>query len=163
MRDQDLVTRHEPHDYTCPFCALPRGHVNEHNQLSDVVAVRGLAYARISPTWWPANHGAALVIPRTHVENLYDCPPEIGHAVWDLVQEVAVAIRATYGCEGTSIRQHNEPAGGQDVWHLHVHVFPRFAGDRLYERQREAAWFDADARRPIADLLRSALPGPAAF
>lgn len=157
------MTSHEPLGYLCPFCALSRGEVNEHNQLSDVVAVRDHAYARISPTWWPDNHGAALVVPRAHIENLYECPQEIGYAVWDLVKEVAVAIRATYGCAGTSIRQHNEPAGGQDVWHLHVHVFPRYPDDRLYERQREAAWFDAEARRPFADLLRSGLPGPASF
>lgn len=120
---------HEPAGYDCPFCRMQSGQFNEHNQPSDVVAVTRHAYARISPKWWPANPGAALVIPRAHHENLYAVPADVGHAVWDLVQEVAVAMRTAYPCEGVSIRQHNEPAGNQDVWHLHVHVFPRTADD----------------------------------
>jgi len=35
-----------------------------------------------------------------------------------------MALRAAYGCEGTSTRHYNEPAGNQDVWHIHIHVFP---------------------------------------
>lgn len=34
-------------------------------------------------------------------------------------------------------RQHNEPAGNQDVWHYHLHVFPRFVNDKLYKSDRE--------------------------
>ena len=43
-----------------------------------------------------------------------------------------IAIRSTYGCAGISTRQHNEPAGYQDAWHLYVHVFPRYPDDNLY-------------------------------
>ena len=121
------------------------------------------ARARISPRWWPLNPGAALVIPRKHHENLYDLPPESGHAVWDLTQRVAIAMRAAYACDGTSTRQHNEPAGGQDVWHLHVHVFARHDDDRLYERDRESRWVDADERAEYADRLAAALALPRTF
>nr|WP_256839025.1 HIT domain-containing protein [Ornithinimicrobium sp. HY1745] len=79
------------------------------------------------------------------------------------VRRVATAMRVAYGCEGTSTRQHNEPAGGQDVWHLHVHVFPRFADDALYQRHDDARWVTVDERRPFADKLRSALQLPTTF
>jgi len=154
---------HEPAGYECPFCDLPRGAVNEHNQLNDVVAVTQHAYARISPKWWVDNPGAVLVIPRTHHENLYTIPPVIGHAVWDLTQRVAVGMREVYDCRGVSTRQHNEPAGNQDVWHLHVHVFPRHSDDRLYERDRETRWVGHDERAPYAELLASALRLPREF
>jgi histidine triad (HIT) family protein len=72
-------------------------------------------------------------------------------------------MRAAYGCEGTSIRQHNEPAGGQDVWHLHVHVLPRHDGDRLYERHREGAYAGPDARAEYADRLAAELRLPRSF
>jgi histidine triad (HIT) family protein len=111
-----VTTTHEPGGYDCPFCRLQAGIHDERNQPGDVVAVTERAFARVSPRWWSANPGALLVIPRRHVENLYDLPDEDGHAVWDLTRLVAKAVRATYGCDGTSIRQHNEPAGGQDVW-----------------------------------------------
>ena len=154
---------HEPDDYDCPFCRLQRGVHNEHNQPGDVVGVTDLAFARVSPKWWPANPGAVLVIPRGHHENLYDIPPEVGHAVWDLTQQVAVAMRAAYDCEGISTRQHNEPAGNQDVWHLHVHVFPRHTDDQLYERHRSTRWVPPEEREPYAERLASALGLPRTF
>ena len=148
---------HEPDDYECPFCRIQQGAHNEHNQPEDIVAVTDLAFARIAPKWWPANPGAALVIPRTHHENLYGIPSAVGHAVWDLTQQVAVAMRETYDCEGISTRQHNEPAGNQDVWHLHVHVFPRHVDDRLYEKHRSTRWVSSEERVPYAEMLSSAL------
>ncbi len=72
-------------------------------------------------------------------------------------------MRAAYPCEGTSIRQHNEPAGGQDVWHLHVHVFPRYAGDRLYARHDEARFAPAGGAAPYAERLREELGLPVTF
>ena len=157
------VWNHEPPDYACPFCLLQRGVHNERNAADDVVAVTPLAFARISPTWWPANHGAALVIPREHHENLYDLPRDVGHGLADLVQQVAVAMRASYGCDGISTRQHNEPGGGQDVWHVHVHVFPRYVGDRLYERQTEARRPTPEERAPYAGRLATELGMPRSF
>lgn len=94
-----MTWSHEPAGYDCPFCRLQRGIHDEHSQPGDVVAVTDVAFARISPRWWPDNPGAVLVIPRAHHENLYDLPTAFGHAVWDLTQEVAVAMRAAYPCE----------------------------------------------------------------
>ena len=62
--DPVTTPRHEPVGYDCPFCRLQRGVVDDHNQHSDVVVATDLALARISPKWWPANPGAALVLPR---------------------------------------------------------------------------------------------------
>ena len=152
-----MRVRHEPAGWTCPFCNLLAGVTNANNALDDIVAREELAFARIAPKWWPANPGAALVMPTAHHENLYDLPRDVGHAVWDLTQRVAVAMRETYGCSGTSTRQHNEPDGNQDVWHLHVHVFPRYAGDDLYVRHADTRWVRAEERAPYAALLRSAL------
>lgn len=154
---------HEPDDYDCPFCRIQHGLHNEHNQPDDVVAVTDLAYARIAPKWWPDNAGAALAIPRAHHENLYAIPTEVGHAVWDLTQQVAVAMRSAHDCGGISTRQHNEPAGDQDVWHLHVHVFPRHTDDLLYERNASTRWVAPEERKPYADRLAAALGLPRTF
>lgn len=45
---------------------------------------------------------------------------------------VPLAFKEIYGCAGVSTYQHNEPAGGQSVWHYHLHVLPGFVGDDLY-------------------------------
>ncbi|GAB3491177.1 HIT family protein [Flexivirga lutea] len=156
-------SRHEPDGYSCPFCRIQVGVYNEHQQPEDVVAVTDRAFARVAPKWWPDNDGALLVIPRTHVENLYDISTVDGHAVWDLTKRVAIAMRAAYGCDGVSTRQHNEPAGGQDVWHLHVHVFPRRSGDKLYQRHDDARWVTPAERAGYAERLRTVLKMPTTF
>ncbi len=75
----------------------------------------------------------------------------------DPVQRVAIAIRQSYDRVGTATRQHNEPAGNQDVWHLRMHVFPRYAGDDLYASKTLAEFATAEQRRPYARRLRAAL------
>jgi histidine triad (HIT) family protein len=151
---------HEPGGYACPFCALLRGEPMDAPRASDVVAERERAVAFISPRWWPRNAGHVLVVPRVHVENLYDVSPPDLHGVTDLVQEVSRAMRASYGCSGVSTRQHNEPAGGQDVWHLHVHVFPRYPDDRLYESEPHDGFVPVEDRAAFARRLSSAMHEP---
>jgi histidine triad (HIT) family protein len=97
------------------------------------------------------------VIPNEHVENLYGIDDDLLGAVYATVKRVALGLKTAYGCEGTSTRQHNEPAGNQDVWHLHVHVFPRYAGDLLYQRHEEKRWATPDERAPYAAKLRAVL------
>jgi histidine triad (HIT) family protein len=154
---------HEPAGYRCPFCLEQRGRFDEWSRPSDIVAVTDRAYARIAPKWWPGNPGSVLVITREHLENLYALSPEDNRAVWELVQKVAIAVRSAYACEGTSVRQHNEPAGDQDVWHLHVHIFPRHQGDNLYRRHNDARWIDAAERADFAERLRRELGMPTTF
>jgi len=80
-------------------------------------------------------------------------------ALYATVRRIAVAMRAAYGCTGTSTRQHNETGAGQDVWHLHAHVFPRTEGDLLYARDAEFRWTTPAERAPYAARLRAALHG----
>jgi histidine triad (HIT) family protein len=158
------VFNHEPDGYTCPFCRLVAGLADERgiNDQRDIVRRGELATAFIAPRWWPNNHGHVLVVPNGHHENLYDLPAEHGHAVHDLVREVAIAVRQTYGCAGTSVRQHNEPVGYQDVWHYHAHVFPRYAGDALYHSRPYPEFAPVERRLPFAERLRAYFaPGPA--
>jgi histidine triad (HIT) family protein len=148
---------HEPQDYRCPFCQLVSGVDDERriNTQQDVVRRTAGAMAFISPRWWPNNHGHVLVVPEAHHEHLYDLPAAAGHAVHDLVREVAIAIRHTYDCAGTSVRQHNEPGGNQDAWHYHVHVFPRYPHDALYASRPYPEFVSAEQREPYAQRLRT--------
>jgi len=116
--------------------------------------------AFVASHWWPGNHGHVLVIPNLHIENLYEFPPELGADLMSLTRRVAVAMKQAFGCDGVSTRQHNEPAGDQDVWHFHQHVFPRWSGDRLYERHAERAPAAAEDIADRAAALRSVLGTP---
>jgi histidine triad (HIT) family protein len=145
---------HEPVGYQCPFCAVLGGGENGYTGQQDIVLSTEHAMAFVAARWWPNNRGHVLVVPTAHHENLYDLPAVYGHAVHDVVREVAVAIRHTYDCDGVSTRQHNEPAGYQDAWHYHVHVFPRYDGDELYNTRHLPEQATAEERAPYVNRLR---------
>jgi histidine triad (HIT) family protein len=149
--------QHEPPGYVCPFCGLLRGVDTNRNRHDDIVWQDGRTTAFVAPRWWPANHGHVLVIPDLHVENIYAIYDDLLGAVYSTVRRVAIALKEAYSCHGTSTRQHNEPGGNQDVWHLHVHVFPRYFCDRLYERHEEQRWTTPAERAPYAAKLRAVL------
>jgi histidine triad (HIT) family protein len=151
------VQTHEPSSYVCPFCEVVAGRDTEWNASTDVVYRDADTTAFICPRWWDAAPAHVLVVPNHHYENVYAVPDDALAAVYRTAKRVAIGLRASYDCEGTSMRQHNEPGGGQDVWHFHVHVFPRRAGDDLYERNADTRRTLAADRAPYADLLRQVL------
>ncbi|MFF0612731.1 HIT family protein [Nocardia tengchongensis] len=151
---------HEPAGYDCPFCFLLVGGETPLDSPRDIVLRTDQATAFTASRWWPNNHGHVLVIPNAHHENLYDLPPEYGHAVHDVVRAIAIAMRATYACSGVSTRQHNEPPGGQDVWHYHVHVFPRYDGDNLYGSRPLPEHATGEQRWICTDKLRDYFNSP---
>jgi histidine triad (HIT) family protein len=148
---------HEPKDYICPFCQLLGGIESEYNKKQDIVFQNEYATASIAPKWWVNNPGHVLVIPNKHYENLYDIPDDELAEVYKVVKKVAIAMRNTYDCEGTSTRQHNEPAGHQDVWHFHVHVYPRYTDDKLHQNHDQKGFVSAEERLPYAEKLRAFL------
>ena len=79
------------------------------------------------------NLGHHLVVPTTHVVDLYALTPSLYTPLMDALTATARAVRAAFGATGTTIFQHNEHDGGQDVFHLHLHVVPRHARDGFYE------------------------------
>ena len=144
---------HAPADYDCPFCRtdLTRG-----SRPVEILHRYERVTVRLNPKCWPNNPGGALVVPHDHYENLYDLPPHLGTPLQKAVRDTALAMKAAFSCDGVSTRQHNEPAGNQDVWHYHVHVFPRYWNDHLYEMRGD--WVDADRMREYADAIRAAWP-----
>jgi histidine triad (HIT) family protein len=129
---------------------MAKGVYNEFVSASHEVERTSQTLAFVSPKWWVNNEGHVIVIPLQHVENLYDLPDAVAVPLLGAVRRAALALKAAYGCPGTSIRQHNEPAGNQDIWHIHVHVFPRYDGDELYgapSRQAEHSEMDHFAAR----------------
>jgi histidine triad (HIT) family protein len=70
-----------------------------------------------------------LVVPVSHIAQIYDVEGEIASALMTTVAGVARALKEAFAADGISVRQNNEPHGGQDVFHVHFHVIPRFADD----------------------------------
>jgi histidine triad (HIT) family protein len=146
---------HEPEGYACPFCSLVEGRATRFLSPDDVVYDDDTTLAFVSPRWWPQNEGHVVVIPKAHFENVYTISDDLIADVYRTARTMAIALARVYPSDGTSMRQHNEPAGGQDVWHFHVHVFPRYVGDHLYERHASAGMVDAGARSHHVRRLRA--------
>jgi len=74
----------------------------------------------------PRGKGHALVIPKAKARNILDAKPEDLAELAKAVQVVAHGVKRAFSADGVTIQQFNENAGGQVVFHLHVHVIPRF-------------------------------------
>ena len=103
----------------------------------------------------PRAPGHLLVIPKSPARNLFDVEPPALAALMPVVQKLARAAKAALGADGASVFQFNEAAGGQVVFHLHVHVIPRFDGDKLKPPGGPIA--DIAELEPIAAKIRAAV------
>ncbi len=108
---------HAPPDYRCPFCVIAAGQEAEYCYTigDDVVLRTEHVTGFISSHWWPRNAGHVILIPNAHYENIYDLPGLYGARLFQASRDVAIALKEAYGCDGVSTRQHNEPAGMQEV------------------------------------------------
>ena len=153
--------KHAPDDYQCPFCLVARNERNEHvlTTPSDVIFRDECLMAFISAHQWENNKGHVLVIPNQHFENLYELPDDVGGKIHAFSRRIALAMKAVYTCDSVSTRQHNEPAGNQDVWHYHLHVFPRYEQDNLYTTTyallpaRDRAEYATRLRHGLDDII----------
>lgn len=76
----------------------------------------------------PQAPGHTLVVPKAQSRNILDADPEMLSRLLPVVQKVAIAVKRAFAADGISIFQYNEAAGGQSVFHLHMHVVPRHEG-----------------------------------
>ena len=76
----------------------------------------------------PQGPGHTLVVPKAPSRNLLDAEGGTLGPLMTAVQKIARAVKAAFAADGVAIMQFNEPASGQTVFHLHVHIIPRFEG-----------------------------------
>ena len=79
----------------------------------------------------PRAPGHTLVLPKAAARNVFDVAPDDLAHVMKVAQRVAKAAKDVFGADGITLQQFNEKAGGQVVFHLHVHVIPRKEGVAL--------------------------------
>jgi histidine triad (HIT) family protein len=103
------------------FAKILRGEVPSFKVYEDE---RSFAFLDIMPR----APGHTLVIPKTPARNILDVDADDFAAVARTVKKVAVAAKLAFAADGVTISQYSEKAGGQEVFHLHVHVVPRHEG-----------------------------------
>lgn len=114
----------EAYDPSNIFAKILRGEIPSHGVYEDDAVV---AFMDVMPQ----GPGHTLVVPKAPSRNLLDADPATLGPLFTTVQKVALAVKKAFGADGVTILQFNEPASGQTVYHLHVHVIPRFEGVAL--------------------------------
>ena len=130
------------------FAKILRGEIPCHKVYEDDAT---LAFMDVMPQV----DGHTLVIPKAPSRNLLDADPAALGPLMVSVQKVANAVRKAFAAEGILIKQFNEPAAGQTVFHLHVHVLPRSTGSELRPHSGRMADHALLARH--AEMIRGAL------
>ena len=99
----------------------------------------------------PLNMGHTLVIPKAHYVDIFDIPEKELSQMHKAAKLVSSAIKKATAADGISIIQQNGKAAGQDIFHIHVHVVPRFEGQKLPPfselKEVERAKLDAMAKK----------------
>ncbi|HKU74747.1 MAG TPA: HIT family protein [Pyrinomonadaceae bacterium] len=107
----------------CVFCKLISGELEV-----SVIYQDELCFAMMDIQ--PVTSGHALVVPRRHAPYLADLDEEDGAQMFRVAQRVAAALRKSgVKCEGVNFFLADGEAAGQEVFHVHLHVFPRYSGD----------------------------------
>lgn len=101
----------------CPFCSTDRERIAEND----------LAFAIYDG--FPVNPGHALIIPKRHVANFFELTPEERAACFDLLSEVQQVVTSAYRPDGYNVGININEAAGQTVFHVHIHLIPRYRGD----------------------------------
>lgn len=107
----------------CIFCKIIAGKAEASLVYRDETCVAFMDIQPVTP-------GHLLVVPVQHAEALADLPAETGGSMFQVAQTLASALRASgLRCEGVNLFLADGEAAGQDVFHIHLHVFPRYRGD----------------------------------
>jgi len=136
----------------CVFCAILAGRVpgSVVYEDDDAVALMDL---------YPVHPGHVLIVPRQHVTDLASCPGDLAGRLFALSGKVAPAIVEATEAAGFNVWTANGKAAGQEVFHLHLHVLPRYEDDTFGLRfpkgyPQEATRAELDA---MAGQIRSRL------
>jgi histidine triad (HIT) family protein len=107
----------------CVFCEIVRGTAPSSTVYADAIAV---AFMDIHPV----NEGHILIVPRAHAASLDELERETGAHLFRVAMELSRALRQSgVRCDGVDLFLADGEAAGQEVFHVHLHVIPRYQGD----------------------------------
>ena len=136
----------------CIFCKIVAGDAPAAKVYEDEHTLAFMDIGQVNP-------GHVLVAVKPHVENIFGLDDALAGALFRSATRVSKAIRAAFQPHGLSVYQANGPASGQTVFHLHMHLVPRWDGDGM-----ELTWPVKNPPREMleqnAARIRAALPGP---
>ncbi|HET7843776.1 MAG TPA: HIT family protein, partial [Xanthomonadales bacterium] len=111
----------------CVFCRIEAG-------MEDAVVVFRDDHVLAIADKFPFTPGHTLLMPRRHVQDVYAMPSGLAAHLYSLAPTFARVLKRAFAADGITCIQNNERAGGQSVFHYHLHFVPRTAGVELFKR-----------------------------
>ena len=137
-------------DDDCAFCRIARG-----EDPSTEIICEGPSWVAFFPPE-PATPGHTLVIPREHVPDLWSLDPALGADLMSAVVRVGRAIRTAVTPAGMNLISSSGEVAEQTVFHLHLHVVPRYEGDDIGRIWPPKKHLDEGLKEGIAERIRKA-------
>ena len=138
-------------DQFCIFCEIVAGR-------ADASVVYEDEYVMAFLDLFPVNEGHTLVIPKTHATHLNDMDADIGMRVFAAAQRLAQAMRDSgIRCEGVNLLLADGAVAGQEVFHVHLHVLPRYGGDPFGLRFGSRSQVGREELEGTAERIRRAV------
>lgn len=106
-------------DSNCIFCKIANGDIPSESIYED-------ADFKVILDMGPATKGHALILPKSHFGDLTEAEPEVTAKILPLAGKIGAAMKRSLHASGFNVVQNNGTAAGQTVFHLHVHVIPRY-------------------------------------
>lgn len=108
-------------DNNCIFCKIANGEIPSSTVFEN-------EDFRVILDLGPASKGHALILPKSHFKNLCEADEETASKLFPLAGKIGAAMMKELGASGFNVVQNNGTSAGQTVFHLHVHVIPRYEG-----------------------------------
>ena len=105
----------------CIFCKIANGEIPSATLYED-------EDFRVILDLGPASKGHSLILPKNHYKDLCEADPAVTTKILPLAGKIGSAMKAGLGASGFNVVQNNGTSAGQTVFHLHVHVIPRYEG-----------------------------------
>ena len=104
----------------------------------------------------PAAKGHVLILPKKHMADLLSIEPDVAQKALAVASKIAGAQKKALGCDGINMLQNSGEAAWQSVFHLHIHLIPRYKGDGVTIPWRALSYADGEAET-YAAKIRAAL------
>ena len=132
-------------DENCIFCKIANGEIPSATLYED-------DDFRIILDLGPASRGHALLLPKEHYENLYMLPDELAAKALPVAKKMITKLTEVLGCDGYNVVQNNGETAGQTVFHFHMHLIPRYKGDKVGIGWKMGKLSDADKEEILEKL-----------
>lgn len=136
-------------DNNCIFCKIANGEIPSATVYEDDAF-------RVILDLGPASKGHALILPKNHFKDICEADEATAGKLFPLAAKIGEAMKKGLGADGFNVVQNNGSCAGQTVFHLHVHVIPRYEGGPTMVSWNPGK-AESEELAKIADTIKAAL------